>query len=59
MSEMKKQIEVLKKQISAWKIRAEMAKKQGSGDLEQQARDKASELENKLAKLQEFEVNDD
>lgn len=49
-------IQIIKRQIEAWKNRAAMARQQGCDDLEKQALDHKKKYENELAKLQEFEL---
>ena len=51
------QIQDLKDKIKTWGNRAEMARKQGNGELVKQALDRKRDYENALAKLQEFEVD--
>jgi phage shock protein A len=49
----------LKRQVDAWKNRAEMARKMGNVELVDQALERKRHFENELAKLQEFELNED
>jgi|688.fasta_scaffold326844_2 phage shock protein A len=51
------QAQDLKDKIKTWENRAEMARKQGNGELVKQALDRKRGYENALAKLQEFEVD--
>jgi phage shock protein A len=48
----------LKSQIEAWKNRAEMARRMGQNDLAEEALERMRKLENDLARLQEFEVDE-
>ena len=51
------QAQEIKDKIKTWGNRAEMARKQGNGELVKQALDLKRDYENAPAKLQEFEVD--
>jgi len=48
----------IKSQIAAWNNRADMARRMGQNDLAEEAIEHARKLENELARLEEFEVED-
>ncbi len=54
-----RQKEELIRQAKTWTNRAEMARKMGNIELVDQALERKRHYENELAKLQEFQLNDD
>jgi hypothetical protein len=59
MNVQKQTREQLQRQIDTWANRAAMAKQQGNEDLLEQALRKRDQYKDALARLQEFEVNDE